>query len=513
MSLWKKAAREPTEAEEKKLLGLAVKVALENVMDNHTTKFDGKILAEGTGGVIGEDMTRSVASCYMINYDRKLKEKIDKIKTNSDPEVIGEWDMRLEVLGRYVDDMFLVTTTLKPGVRLVGEKLVLVESEIENDRSRAGDVRTMDIVREIGNQLDPCIRLTSEVPGQTADGKMALLDMKVWLEEEVRGEGHKNRIMWEYFEKEMTTRQMIRESSAIALQQKRTIFTQEVIRRMKNCCPELEVERRNDFLSDLMQKMKNSGYGEKFRLEVLKSGMKAYDIMVQNDAEGTTPMYRSREWKERERREKKQGQMTGWFKTVYKNSKEGKYESVVFVPTTINSELANRIKEVIKEVRIPIKVAERPGRKYKDLLVKSDPLTDGKCGRPDCVVCQEEKGKNCEKDSVGYRMSCITCKDNGVRSWYEGESSRNLYTRSKEHVGEFKGGKESSVMRKHNKEVHGGVEARYEFKVLSSYKEDTMMRQVNESNRIERNRWEDIIVMNSKDEFNQARMPKVRFEM
>ena len=123
-------------------------------------------------------------------------------------------------------------------------------------------------------------------------------------------------MVWEYFEKEMTTRQMIRESSAIARQQKRTIFTQEVIRRMKNCSPELEVGRRNEFLSDLMQKMKNSGYCEKFRLEVLKSGMKAYNIMVENDRNSTVPMYRSREWKEKERREEKQGQLTSWFKTV-----------------------------------------------------------------------------------------------------------------------------------------------------------------------------------------------------
>ena len=58
-------------------------------------------------------------------------------------------------------------------------------------------------------------------------------------------------------------------------------------------------------------------------------------------------------------------------------------------------------------------------------------------------------------------MSCITCKDKGVKSWYEGESSRNMYNRAKEHVGEFKGGRESSVMKKHNREVHEGYEAKY----------------------------------------------------
>ena len=64
--------------------------------------------------------------------------------------------------------------------------------------------------------------------------------------------------------------------SAAPLQQKRTVLTQEGIRRLKNCKRELEWEEKAFHMSKFMQKLKNSGYDEKFRLEVAKSSVNGY---------------------------------------------------------------------------------------------------------------------------------------------------------------------------------------------------------------------------------------------
>ena len=54
--------------------------------------------------------------------------------------------------------------------------------------------------------------------------------------------------------------------SAAPLQQKRTVLTQEGIRRLKNCKRELEWEEKTGHMKKFMQKLRNSGYDDKFRL-------------------------------------------------------------------------------------------------------------------------------------------------------------------------------------------------------------------------------------------------------
>ena len=45
-----------------------------------------------------------------------------------------------------------------------------------------------------------------------------------------------------------------------------------------------------------MLKLKNSGYGQKFRKELLDSILKAFQKMQDEDKSGVKPMFRSREW-------------------------------------------------------------------------------------------------------------------------------------------------------------------------------------------------------------------------
>ena len=62
-------------------------------------------------------------------------------------------------------------------------------------------------------------------------------------------------------------------------------------------------------------------------------------------------------------------------------------------------------------------------------------------------------------------MKCKTCKDRGKERVYEGESSRNLYLRSKEHVRDLKEEKEKSVMLKHINSEHEEEKENVEFEM------------------------------------------------
>ena len=73
-------------------------------------------------------------------------------------------------------------------------------------------------------------------------------------------------------------------------------MTQEVIRILLNCRRELNYSIKQKHLSNLMQRMNNSGYNEIFRSEVLKAGLLGYNKIVEADIQGSKLIYRTKEW-------------------------------------------------------------------------------------------------------------------------------------------------------------------------------------------------------------------------
>ena len=167
---------------------------------------------------------------------------------------------------------------------------------------------------------------------------------------------------------------------------KRTVLTREGIRRLVNCSPDLPEARRNEIMSNYMQKLYNSGYDEKYRLQILKSSINAYKVMVEKDKTGERFLHRSREYKRDERDRDKARKEKDWFRSSKEGKNEDANESVIFIPATPGGELGKAIRKVIKEEKMKIKVVENPGTMIKDVLVKADPLSDVKlAGRS--VLC------------------------------------------------------------------------------------------------------------------------------
>ena len=98
-------------------------------------------------------------------------------------------------------------------------------------------------------------------------------------------------------------------NAAIPANQKHTILTQECLRSLRNTKYELVKDAQIFHLNNYMLKLKNSGYSQKYRTEIVDSALKGYEKMLLEDKNGTKPMYRSREWNKEERSQKKEKQI------------------------------------------------------------------------------------------------------------------------------------------------------------------------------------------------------------
>ena len=116
-----------------------------------------------------------------------------------------------------------------------------------------------------------------------------MLDIKVEI-----NSNEANRIDFEFFEKPTKNPMVIMANSALSMSKKRTILTQEGLRRLRNTKMELGKEVQNKYLNLFMLKLRRSGYSHKFRKEVLDSILKAYKKMVEDDKTGVKPLYRNR---------------------------------------------------------------------------------------------------------------------------------------------------------------------------------------------------------------------------
>ena len=302
--------------------------------------------------------------------------------------------------------------------------------------------------------------------------------------------------------------------------QKRTTLTQELIRRLLNCSKELNCETRRKHLNRFMQLLKNSGYSEAFRAEILRSGLQGYNKIVAADKEGPRPMYRPREWRKSSRWLEKRRKKKSWLGPFWK--------SCIFVPPTPGSELKKRMQQKEEETRVggrevwPIKIIETAGRTLEQTLVNTDPFGGNLCSDPKCLPSKDPKNKiNCRRNTVCYRITCLLCLKAGLpadhdvyddAACYFGQSGKNAHCRIKEHVSKFNSKtpkvREESAFYKHLENTHGGKAENktfadyFEVRILKAYKKPFTMC-VEEGTYISSHKGE---LLNSKSEWHQAKL-------
>ena len=267
-----------------------------------------------------------------------------------------------------------------------------------------------------------------------------------------------------------------------------------------------------------MQLMKNSGYTEVFRAEVLKSGLMGYNKIVAADLAGTRPMYRPKEWNVSARRMEKRRKQKNWLGSFWK--------SCIFVPPTPGSELKKKMQESEEKLRAggreswSIKIIELAGKTLEQTLVKTDPFDGNKCSDQKCLPNNNPKNKiSCRRNCICYRITCILCLQDGrsgdMSSTYFGESGKNMHCRAKEHASKFHSTKEhirnESAFHKHLMNTHGGRDAvktfsdYFEIVILKAYKKP-FTRCAEEGTYIANHKGE---ILNSKSEWHQAKVVRV----
>ena len=118
--------------------------------------------------------------------------------------------------------------------------------------------------------------------------------------------------------------------------------------------------------------MKASGYTKKFRYQIVHSALTAYDKIIKAYEEGKRPLYRTREWRNKEKSDDGRMKKVNWYQ-------KGNWESIIFIPATPNSVLKKEMESKIRQTNIKIKVVEKAGTSLKRLLQKSDPFRKNGC--------------------------------------------------------------------------------------------------------------------------------------
>ena len=193
--------------------------------------------------------------------------------------------------------------------------------------------------------------------------------------------------------------------------------------------------------------MKESGYSERFRLEVISSGVAVYEKQLARAAAGTCPLYRLKGYKAEERSRKKLISKKSWYKP---------FSTVLFCPPTPDSQLATELRKVVeletKGKGWTVKVIERAGMKLQHQLPGLKESTTPT--KPDRFIHTSGGKGDCRKEGLVYKGTCLTCKAKGpsseidkngkvkllngarggLKSIYWGESGFNGYTRGRQHL-------------------------------------------------------------------------------
>ena len=369
--------------------------------------------------------------------------------------------------------------------------------------TRDDDQRLAEILKQIANEVMPgIIVMEDDTPSRNADGKLAILDMKVWI----GGEDH---ILYQHYEKDVASKEVLSATSAQAAVCKLSVHTQELVRRMVNTSDKLEWnENVAPVLTDYMGRMLQAGYDQSYRRRVLERALGRYDQMKRDATDGSRPVNRPKHWMDEMRREDKRKKRHNW-------STGGGCIAPIMVPATPDSELLKMLREVANreaDAGLKFKIVETGGRTLKSQVQVSNPTATPGCTSGDCQACRGGPGAggNCRRSNVLYRMDCGLCEEEG-RCTYVGETSRNLYTRAREHMNKYLSRKtrEESFIHTHQNERHTGLPAHFEAKVVGNFK-DCLSRQVSEGVHIRRGGPD---ILNSKSEWHQPALWRVQSEL
>ena len=285
-------------------------------------------------------LTGAVARPFMLRWDRLYLKLVKKS------------GMEMLMYDRYIDDSNQAAVVPPPGAHYDKDnKKVIVDPNymIQNEME---DKRMARVLKDIANSVMPGIVMEEDFPSKNVDGKMPILDMKVWTDET---DGF---IMFQHYQKPMSCKKIMHADSALSGSCKKSVHTQEIIRRLLNSSMRLDWKTEvAPVISTYMARMMQANYPQNYRRDTLKRAMRIYDQKVKDDIEGVRPIYRPKDWNYIQRRQEKDRKKKDW-------STKGGHVAPIFVPPTPDGELAKAIREIVDreaEAGVRFKIVESGG--------------------------------------------------------------------------------------------------------------------------------------------------------
>ena len=521
-----------SEHQEKRMIALMLTKAAITSMRNHMYSFDNRVYKQEDGGPIGDELSQAIARIVMQWWDKEFLDKCHSL------------GVEIPMYLRYVDDANIAVIPPQHEMKYVENRLV--EKQRENREPPDELIRDQrdksvaELLREIGNSIVPMLQFEEDYQSNHSDCKLPILDLKVWTE--ARGNNDIRVIRHEFYRKPMANQATLKGNTAYPTSQIRAIMVEEVMRRLRNCDPQTEWEKRGSHLTKFAAEMRSSGHKERFRQTVFEKAINKYTKELSNHREGTKDMYRSREVRQKEMNERG-GKNTrdSW----YKKGQNGQHAtSVMKIPYTQGSILKKRIQKKLTKMTPPentrMRVIEGGGNKLKNHLVRPDPFVSETCSKEDCET-KDCKGKKCFQGHVNYKIECLTClqqnedtpethpnlqpphqEDAKKQKYiYYGETARGTHVRFKQHKAAYRA--RNGFMWDHDKEIHEG-KGESEYEICAEKRDcDPLRRVLRESIRItkarkleeEETRDEEgrvTKVMNRKGEFFGVKIVRVNFE-
>ena len=168
---WNPPERKPSKTEEKIMFAEVLSIIVKVLMNFHLYTFGGDLRVQEGNGSIGDRATGIIAQLVMVCWDRMFRRK---------PTELG---VLFDMIKRYIDDVDGVLNVIEPGTEYKDGKLSVNPDKIESDKKIEDDERTMEVIKDIANDVNDMIKMTVDVPSKHPDNKLPILDLMVWLSE------------------------------------------------------------------------------------------------------------------------------------------------------------------------------------------------------------------------------------------------------------------------------------------------------------------------------------------
>merc|ERR1711954_521606 len=154
-----------TDEDRRAVVSWALSHELEITYKHHHYTVGGEVYRQAGGGPQGLKAAVESSKIYMLQFDSKFLDKSQDLGS-----VVYKYK-------RYVGDICIILPPLKPGWYYCAERGRMCYSLEHNYSELPGDQRTMSVLRDIADGIDPNLSFTFDCPSLNDSNRMPVLDL------------------------------------------------------------------------------------------------------------------------------------------------------------------------------------------------------------------------------------------------------------------------------------------------------------------------------------------------